>query len=138
MSYDLQLDNGDVVVDLQGDVIVLEGYDKLNQDLQRLMVTSHGDNKFDVNEGCGVIDLLGKALPRDLAEMILNKDIYMGLKHMIDQQNAQSLIQVLSAYEQIATIDAIVLKQISLKAIEFDIVLTTARGLEKAFAVSVK
>lgn len=138
MSYDLQLSNGDIVVDHQGDVIILEGYDKLNQDLQRLINTSRGDNKFDVYEGCGVVDLLGKALPRDLAEMILNKDVYFGIQHMIDQQNTQRLIQTLSVYEQIATLDALVIKQIELKAIEFEIVLTTVRGLQIAFAASVK
>jgi len=138
MSYDLQLNNGDIVVDYQGDVIVLEGYDKLEQDLNRLAYTSRGDNKFDVNEGCGVIDLLGKALPKDLVEMLLNKDVYFGIQHMIDQQNAQALIQTLSAYEQISTFDALVIKQIELKKIEFDIVLTTVRGLQEAFAVSVK
>ena len=138
MSYDIKIDDGDIFIDTQGDTIVVEGYDKLDQDFQRLMNTARGDNKFDVNEGCGVYDLLGKVIPRDLTETIMGKDIFFGLQHMIDQQASQALKQPLSPQERILTVDGMIIKQISLKEISFDLIITTFRGLQVAFATALK
>ena len=140
MSYDLQLDDGDIVVDNQGDVIVLEGYNKLYQDLLRIMVTSRGDNRFDPNEGCGVYDLLGQKLTQDLAEMVLSKNVYLGLQYMISQQRIQALKQILSVYEQIGPVDdnEISIKKLSLTEIAFELAITTIEGIRVLFAFNVK
>jgi hypothetical protein len=134
MSYDILLNDGDMVVDTQGDLLVVLGYDKLYQDLNRLIYTARGENKFDLDEGCGVYALLGRAMPQDLAESVMSKDLYFGLLHMIDQQNAQALSQALSPFEQIATVDEIAFTKVALKKIEFDVALTTIRGQQIAFS----
>ena len=138
MSYDLWLDDGDIVVDNQGDVIVLEGYNKLYQDLLRIMIISRGDNRFDPNEGCGVYDLLGQKLTQDLTEMILSKDVYLGLQYMISQQRIQALKQILSIYEQIVSVDEISIKKLSLTEIAFELAITTIEGIRVLFAFNVK
>lgn len=137
MSYDLQLSDGDVVIDTQGDITVIEEYSKLNQDLYRIMLTSRGDNKFDANEGCGVYDLLGQTMPRELGESVLGKDIYIGVQYMISQQNAQALLQTLSPYEQIFSLDGIVVNKLSIKSISFNLLITTVQGSRVAFAYNV-
>jgi hypothetical protein len=137
MSYDLQLTDGDVVVDTQGDITVVENYSKLNQDLYRLALTSRGDNKFDTDEGCGVYDLLGQTVPRELAESVLGKDIYFGIQHMVDQQNSQLLVQTLSPYEQIFSLDGIVIDKLSIKSLSFNLMITTVQGARVAFAFNV-
>jgi hypothetical protein len=138
MSYDVQINDGDIVVDHQGDTIVVQGYDKLQQDLNRLMYIARGDNKFDTDEGCGIIELLGKSIPRDLTEMLLNKDLYLGLNHLIDQQRNQSLVQSLSGAEQIMSVDAIAITQLDLKSISFQIAITTVQGSQEIFVANVK
>jgi hypothetical protein len=137
MSYDLQLNDGDITIDTQGDVIVVENYNKLSQDLYRLVLTSRGDNKFDTIEGCGVYDLLGQTMPRELAESVMGKDVYFGIQHMIDQQSAQALVQTLSPYEQIFSLDGIVINRLSIKSLSFNIMLTTVQGSRVAFAYNV-
>ena len=137
MSYDLKIDDGDIVVDTQGDIIVVEGYDKLYQDLIRLSYISRGENKFDVDEGLGIYDLLGTVVPRDLTEAILGKEIYFGIQYMIEQQNAQAIIQTLSPEEQVSSVDGIVIQILTIKQIAFDLLLTTVKGLQVAFAFNV-
>ena len=137
MSYDLQLDDGDVIIDTQGDITIVEDYSKLSQDLYRVVLTSRGDNRFDTEEGCGVYDLLGQTIPRELAESIMGKDIFFGIQHMIDQQSAQTLVQVLSPYEQIFSLDGIVIDKLSIKSLVFNLMITTAQGARVAFAFNI-
>ena len=138
MSYDLKLTDGDFVIDTQGDVIVLEDYDKLEQDLLRLIHTSPGDNSFDASEGIGAYDLLGKVIPRDINETILGKQVYFGLQHMIQQQATQGLTQYVSPKEQIATVEGIILRKAEIKVLNFEIVLTTLRGQQETFAFNIE
>ncbi len=137
MSYDLQLSDGDLVIDTQGDVNIVENYDKLYQDLYRLALTSRGDNKFDTDEGCGVFDLLGQAMPRELIESVMGKDIYYGIQHMIEQQNAQVLLQPLSPKEQVFSLDGVVINKLTIKSITFNIMITTQQGAKIAFVFNV-
>jgi len=138
MSYDLKLENGDFVIDTQGDVIVLENYDKLEQDLLRLVYTSPGDNPFDEAEGIGAYDLLGAVIPRDINETLLGKQVYFGIQHMIGQQADQALMQYVSPEERIATIDGIILHKAELKVLNFEILLTTVKGQQEAFAFNIE
>ena len=138
MSYDIQLSDGDFVIDNDGDLLVIEGYGKLQQDLDRLIYISRGDNKFDPDEGLGVYDLLGKGIPVDISQMVLSKEIYLGMRHLIDQQGSQALTQPLSPYEQVATVDAISFKQLTVKEIAFYVQMTTVHGLQVTFAYNVK
>ena len=137
MSYDLQLSDGDVVIDTQGDITVVEDYNKLSQDLYRIVMTSRGDNKFDTEEGCGVYDLLGQTMPRELVESVLGKDVYFGIQYMINQQSAQALSQTLSPYEQIFALDGIVVNKLSIKSLSFNLLITTVQGSRVAFAYNV-
>lgn len=137
MSYDLQLDDSDVIIDTQGDITIVEDYSKLSQDLYRIVLTSRGDNRFDAEEGCGVYDLLGQTIPRELAESIMGKDIFFGIQHMIDQQSSQTLVQVLSPYEQIFSLDGIVIDKLSIKSLVFNLMITTAQGARVAFAFNI-
>ena len=138
MSYDLQLNDGDFVIDNDGDVMVIEGYGKLQQDLDRLIYISRGDNKFDPDEGLGIYDLLGKIMPHDVTQMVISKEIYLGMRHVIEQQASQALSQPLSPYEQIAAVDAISFKKLSIKEIAFYKQMTTVHGLQVTFAYNVK
>lgn len=138
MSYDLQLNNGDLVIDSVGDILVVENYDKLYQDLLRLAKTSRGDNKFDPDEGCGIYDLLGHVIPRDLAEGILGKEVYYGIQHMIEQQNTQALAQSVSPYEWIFSLDSIFIEQLTIKQISLNLLITTQQGAKTAFALNLE
>lgn len=137
MSYDLQLNDGDLVIDSGGDILVVENYDKLYQDLYRLALTSRGDNIFDPEEGCGIYDLLGHVIPRDLAEGVLGKEIYYGIQHMIAQQENQALIQVVSPYEKIALLDGVVIENLTIKSISINLLITTEQGTKLAFGLNV-
>ena len=138
MSYDIQLIDGDFVIDNEGDVLVVEGYGKLEQDMNRLIYITRGDNKFDPDEGLGVYDLLGKVMPYDVSQTVLSKEIYLGMMHLIQQQSSQALAQPLSPYEQIATVDAISFRKLTVKEIAFYIQMTTVHGLQVTFAYNVK
>jgi hypothetical protein len=136
MSYDVQLNNGDVVIE-NGETVVCEDYDKLNQDLYRGIWTARGDNKFDSDEGMGIYNMLGQSMPQDLAQLVGSKDAYFGLQHMMEQQSYQATIQPLSLKEQIASLDGIVFQQIGLKKISINFLITTKNGVHVAFAYNV-
>ena len=112
MSYDLQITAGDLVFE-NGDLATLQGRDKLEQDLTKIILTEAGANPAQPWYGSLVsANLIGSSLPPDIiistAQSQLQKAIQI-LQQL--QANQVSTGQKMSPDEQIAAIQQISLNQ---------------------------
>lgn len=138
MSYDVKVSDGDWVIDNLGNISTVEKYDKLAQDLDRMIRTPKGTDPFDSSEGSGISDLLGKRLDNDLFGSVLSKEVYNGINNIVKKQQLQALKQLLSDEESIYQVNGVIFNQVGLKSFGLGVSIVTRYGQKNIFVTTVK
>lgn len=109
MSFDLQVNNGDLVVSNTGDLAAVQGIDKLKQDVLKIALTPVGGNLINPWYGSLVNrTLVGSYLSSDIILDVAKTQLQTALETLKSLQNVQvSSGQNVSPDEQLSFIKSI-------------------------------
>lgn len=110
MSFDLKIENGDLVIGSNGDVVTVEGSDKLVQDILKIISTPIGANPFFPWYGCPITrSLVGTGYDRKFIAALATQQLRASLETLQRLQKEQMReYQLVSPQEQLAAIEKVV------------------------------
>ena len=105
MSFDLELSNGDLVIE-DGDVATVQDSDKLIQDVLKCVSTPIGSNPFFPQYGSPISKaMIGLGYDQDFNQTVLTQQLITSLTNLQTLQMSQAKInQIVTPKEQISTI----------------------------------
>lgn len=102
MSFDLQIQNGDISLESDGTISIVSGNDKIRQDVIKIILTKFGENRFHANYGSNVGYLqIGQATDQSIMELDIQQSVESSIRYLIALQREQSRRQLLSSSEVI-------------------------------------
>lgn len=105
MSFDLQIKHGDLVLDTAGSLSIVNGNNKIRQDIIKILLTRLGDNRFHSRYGSDIGSLrIGGVADQQLIELDLRRSAEEAIRYLISLQKSQGMRQVLSLSEVIVDI----------------------------------
>lgn len=105
MSFDLKIQEGDIIIGSDGDLAKVEDTEKLIQDILKLALTPIGSNRFNPGYGSPISrSLVGSVLKDDIAMPIASNQLKTSLETLQKLQKQQFTYQYVSAAEQLAAI----------------------------------
>lgn len=112
MSFDLKLVDGKLVIK-DGDLDIVDGGDKLVQDVLKLVSTPVGSNPFFPSYGCSINKaLIGKTYDQVFIEDIATNQLRSSIERLQQWQLDQTeQNQIVTADEQLAVIEGIRVSQ---------------------------
>lgn len=128
MSFGILLSNKDISFDGAGSVYIVTGETKLQQGLTKILMTEQGRNYFHQLYGSTLYNLLGSKLTNALLSSLLSKNVARTLQYFQQIQQNQRLVQYVDPNETMASIEQIIINQLSSTEISFKIVLRTMAG----------
>jgi hypothetical protein len=131
MSFDLRLENGDLVID-SGDIATVSGTEKLLQDLTKIAITQAGANPLQPWYGSFISrTLIGSPLPTNITVQMAQTQLQTAIENLMNLQKAQiKSFQPVSPEELIASIVDISVDRNILNPTEFDV---SIKVLSKSF-----
>ncbi len=132
MSFDLKIQDGDLVIASNGDLATVENTDKLVQDVLKIISTQIGSNPFFPWYGSPITkSLVGRAYDTNFISSIASQQLRASLERLQAMQREQlRTSQVVTPREQIAAISRVQVDRNITDPRFFKIVLTV---LSKAF-----
>lgn len=105
MSFDLQIKHGDLVLDNAGGLSIVNGNNKIRQDIIKILLTRIGDNRFHSRYGSDIGLLkIGGVADQQLIELDLRRSAEEAIRYLISLQKSQGMRQMLSLSEVIVDI----------------------------------
>lgn len=105
MSFDLKIQDGDLVIGTDGDLKKVEKTDKLVQDLLKISTTLRGSKiKYPFYGSLISNSLIGSVFPEDFTNTYASSQLRDSVKTLIDLQNIQEKYQYLSPEESIGAL----------------------------------
>jgi hypothetical protein len=105
MSFDLKLQDGNLVISKNGDIETVTNTDKLVQDVTKLAITPIGANKMHSWYGSGLgKTLIGAAFDLDFAKQLSSQQLFSAIETLRTLQISQAQQQNVSASEAISRI----------------------------------
>jgi|15BtaG_2_1085339.scaffolds.fasta_scaffold00067_2 hypothetical protein len=108
MSYDLKLKKGDLVLNSDGQLGVVQRNEKLRQDVIKILLTDIGENKFHTFYGskAGKLDI-GTILSQDFFRTKVEESIIQAINNLMVLQRSQGRYQFVSPAEKILSINSV-------------------------------
>jgi len=108
MSFDLKIQNGDLVLSSSGDLAIVENTDKLVQDVLKILMTKIGANTFFPWYGSPFSSSsIGNPADAKFLQSISDSQIRSALETLQSLQREQSLSQDLTASETLAAVRSV-------------------------------
>lgn len=108
MSFDLKIENNDLILNPDGTLQTVRDNAKLAQDIVKAVLTPLGSNKFFRWYGSTVsIRMVGQVLSATITRTEIERSIQDTLSNLVSLQKAQARVQYVSAGEQIASIQSV-------------------------------
>ena len=108
MSFDLKIVSGDIEFSNNGDLEVVAMTSKLIQDIQKIVLTEKGDNKFYDFYGSDVGSLkIGSHATSDLVEKNLELSVHQAISNLMYLQRVQLQTQLVDPSEHILSVEKI-------------------------------
>ena len=113
MSFDLQISNGDLQINGQGDLATVEDTRKLIQDIIKIVSTQIGANPFFPWYGSPITrSLVGRVLEQRFVSAIATQQLRAALERIQTlQQDQLTKNQVITPFEQLAAIQNVTVEQ---------------------------
>jgi phage baseplate assembly protein W len=129
MSFDLRLQNGDVVLGADADFDTVVDHSKLAQDVIKMITTPLGSNKFQPAIGSLINKrLVGQVLNAQNTVTILQSSVEEALITLQKLQKQQAQTQALSPAETIIQINSITVERDSKEPRQLNVVLVLTAG----------
>lgn len=129
MSFDLSLDRGDLRINANGDLAIVENTSKLVQDSLKILHTPIGSNPFFPSLGSPITTLnVGQNLNQQFAESRIEASITKTLETLQSIQRRQELIQTITPEERIISIAEVSAERDSQDPRQFNISVTVLSG----------
>lgn len=123
MSFDLLLQNGDIVEGADGDLDTVTDSPKLVQDVIKMVTTPQGSNKFQPFLGSLVNQRLIETLNQQNMVSVLSSSVQEALVMLQRLQQQQSLTQALSPAETLVSITSITVERDSVEPRQLNVIL---------------
>tara|TARA_A100001011_G_scaffold362861_1_gene412275 strand:+ start:7773 stop:8204 length:432 start_codon:yes stop_codon:yes gene_type:complete len=108
MSFDLRIRNGDIGLNSDGSVKIVDNNTKLRQDIVKILLTDTGSNKFHKFYGSRVGALeIGGVADRSIIDTDLEASVRRALSNLISMQKAQSRKQFITPGEKILEVTSV-------------------------------
>jgi len=108
MSFDLKIENNDLILNPDGTLQTVRDNAKLAQDIVKAVLTPLGSNKFFRWYGNTVsIRMVGQVMNATITRTEIERSIQDTLSNLVSLQRAQARMQYVSAGEQIASIQSV-------------------------------
>jgi len=108
MSFDLKIENNDLILNPDGTLQTVRDNAKLAQDIVKGVLTPLGSNKFFRWYGSTIsIRTIGQVMDATITRTEIERSIQDMLSNLISLQRAQARVQYVSAGEQIASIQSV-------------------------------
>lgn len=105
MSFDLKLENGNLKLNPDGTLAIVENTEKLHQDVLKIIVTPIGGNKANPWYGCDVNKfLIGNIFDLNFAKDAATEQLRSCIENLKTLQQNQLKTQFITASESIAAI----------------------------------
>jgi len=105
MSFDLKLENGDILFSPEGEVEIVEGLDKLKQDVAKILLTEIGSNVYHPWYGSELTDsVVGFATDVRITTRNSESTINEALENLAALQIQQRSFQSVTPQESIGAI----------------------------------
>lgn len=113
MSFDLKIQNGDLVISSNGDLRKVENIDKLIQDVLKILMTPLGTNLFFTWYGSLLpTSAVGSSMDHQFISTVVEQQIRSCLENLQNLQQQQQISnQAVSAEELLAAIKNVVVKR---------------------------
>lgn len=129
MSYDLRLQNGDVVLGGDADFDIVTDSDKLIQDVIKMVTTNQGSNRFQPAIGSLINKrLIGQTLNAQNTVTVLQASVQEALVLLQKLQKQQAQTQALSPAEMLVQINSIDVSRDSVEPRQLNVVLKLTAG----------
>lgn len=129
MSFDLRLQNGDIVLGADADFDAVVDSNKLVQDVIKMITTPQGSNKFQQQIGSLINkQLVGQTLSAQNTVSVLQSSVQQALIQLQKLQQAQAQTQALSPAETIVQINSIDVQRDSVEPRQLNVVLKITAG----------
>lgn len=105
MSFDLKIQNGDLVFTKEGTLDLVSNNEKLRQDIIKILLTKLGENKYHPTYGSEIGALkIGMVADQELLELDLQSSVRDAVNKLISLQKSQSRKQFLTPGERILSL----------------------------------
>lgn len=129
MSYDFQLQNGDIALGADADFATVTDGEKLVQDVIKMVTTPQGSNKFQQAIGSLINKrLVGQVLTAQNTVTVLQSSVQEALTTLQKLQKQQAQTQALSPAETIVQINSITVERDSVEPRQLNVVLSLMAG----------
>src|SRR6185369_14660672 len=129
MSFDLRLQNGDIVLGADADFDTVVDHSKLAQDVIKMVTTPLGSNKFQPAIGSLINKrLVGQVLTAQNTVTVLQSSVEEALVTLQKLQKQQAQTQALSPAETIIQINSITVERDSKEPRQLNVVLALTAG----------
>lgn len=129
MSFDVQLSNGDVQLTSGGELVKVEGTNKLVQDILKVLYTTLGDDPFNPSYGSVLTDdTIGSSIMPNILNVQAQDAIVNSLEILQESQAEQKLYQKVTATETLASIGEISINQDTTEPRQYNVSLTVLSG----------
>lgn len=129
MSFDLLLQNGDIVLGADADFDTVVDSAKLVQDVIKMITTPQGSNKFQQQLGSLINKrLVGQVLTAQNTVTVLQSSVEEALIILQKLQRAQAQTQALSPAETLVAINSIDVQRDSVEPRQLNVVLKLTAG----------
>ncbi len=138
MSFDLKIQNGDLVINLDGTIGLVSDNNKLRQDIIKILITKLGENKFHPSYGSeiGAIQI-GHIADPELLEIDLESSVRDAVNKLIALQRSQSKRQFLTPGERIVSLLGVSAQKDQIDPRLYNIFLTVQTGTLTALTESI-
>lgn len=129
MSFDLRLQNGDLVLGADADFDIVTDRNKLVQDVIKMVTTPQGSNKFQQSIGSLINKrLVGQVLNAQNTVTILQSSVEEALITLQKLQKQQAQTQALSPAETLVQINSIDVSRDSTEPRQLNVILKLTAG----------
>lgn len=129
MSYDFQLQNGDIALGADADFATVTDGEKLVQDVIKMITTPQGSNKFQQAIGSLINKrLIGQTLNAQNTVTVLQSSVQEALTTLQKLQKQQAQTQALSPSETIVQVNSISIERDSVEPRQLNVVLSLTAG----------
>lgn len=109
MSFDLKIAGGDLVIDTDADVAVVQNSEKLIQDVLKMLMTPLGSNVWFSWYGSPLAgSMIGSPFESDFIESMAENQIRSSLETIQSLQKEQATKQIVTPSELLAAIKSVV------------------------------
>jgi phage baseplate assembly protein W len=129
MSIDFQMVNKDMVLSGNGQFEIVEGKDKLSQDLQKIFLTDLGENKFNFYYGTNLRSLVGLTAAEPLGDSLMASQVGETVDYYRRLQGLQKLDQDVTDEELINKIDSLQIQKLEKGKVNLVFDVITESGL---------